>query len=164
MYGKGDEVGNDDGDRHYQAREVDFAKEVGVGCEGGAGAGEAGGEVTPKDVAGHVEEHLGQAVGGELGDVAEDDGEHQRGEQRLNQEPQRAKDGLLVARDEIAADEEADQVAIMPDVAQLEIPPHFAGGDDEVPVLGGGRRGGEISHGRGLGEAHTLRWGATHDG
>jgi len=70
---------------------------VGVRGEGGGGAGEAGGEVLPQDCTGHVEEHLGKAIGRKLGDVAKDDGEDQRGEQGLDDEPQGTEDGLFVA-------------------------------------------------------------------
>ena len=44
-----------------------------------------------------------------LGDVAEHDREHDRGEQRLDDVPGRPEDRLLVLRDEIAAHEEIDR-------------------------------------------------------
>ena len=67
--GEGDQVGDEDGDGDGEAGEVDLAEEVGIADEGVAGLGEAVGEVGPDDGAGHVEEELGQAVGGELGDA-----------------------------------------------------------------------------------------------
>lgn len=76
---EGDEVGDDDGDGGDEAWEVDLAEEVGVADEGGGGVVEAAGEVAPEDGAGHVEEELREAVGGEFGDVAEDDGEYDGG-------------------------------------------------------------------------------------
>ncbi len=134
--GEGDQVGDDGGDGHHQAREVDLAEQSGVGDEGVGGAGETVGEVTPQDIAGHVEQELGQSVGGQLGDVAEDDGEDNGGEQRLDQEPEGAEDGLLVARDEVTPHEEGDQVAVAPDIRKLQVVPFFAGSDDEVPIFG----------------------------
>ena len=63
-------------------------------------------EVSPDDGAGHIEEELRQSVRGELGDVAEDDGEGDGGEERLDEIPERSEDGLFVDGDEVAADEE----------------------------------------------------------
>jgi len=132
---KSDQVGNDDRDRHHQARKVDLAKQVGIGGEGGGGAGEAAGKVAPQNITRHVEEHLGKTVSWELGDVAEDDRENQRGKQRLDDEPQRTKDGLLVARDKISLHKHANQVAVVPHVTQLQIPPLFSWSDDEIPGI-----------------------------
>ena len=73
---------------------------IGSKCCGGTG--EASGEVAPEDIAGHIEKHLRQTIGGQSGNVTEDDGEDYGGKQRLYDEPQWAKDGLLIARDEIA--------------------------------------------------------------
>jgi len=126
LYGEGNQVGDDGGDGHHQAREVDLAEQPGVGDEGVGGAGQAVGEVAPQDVAGHVEQELGQAVGGELGDIAEDDGEDDGGEQRLDQEPQRPEDGLLITGDKVTPHEEGDQVAVAPDVRKLQVVPFFS--------------------------------------
>ena len=87
----------------------------------------------PQHGVGHVEEHLRQPIGGQTGDVAEDDGEDDRGQERLDQEPEGTEDGLFIVRDEIAPHEEGDEIAVVPDVAQLEVPPFFAGGDDQIP-------------------------------
>lgn len=69
------------------------------------------------------------------GNVAEDDGEDQGGEQGLDHKPNWAEDGLFVIGDKIAPHKEDDEVAIMPHIAQLQIPPIFTGGDDKVPIL-----------------------------
>lgn len=87
----------------------------------------------PQHGAGHVEEHLRQAISWQTGDVTEDHGEHDRGQERLDQEPQRTQDGLFEARDEISFYEQADKVAVVPDFAELEVPPFFAGGDNQIP-------------------------------
>ena len=89
--------------------------------EGVGGLGQAVGEIRPDHRAGHVKEELGQAVGGQVGDAAEDDREGDGGEQGLDQIPQRAEDGLLVDRDEVAAHEEHHQVAVAPQLAQAQI-------------------------------------------
>ncbi len=74
---QGDEVGDDDGDRGDETREVDLSEKMSVADEGLGGASQAIGEVVPQDGTGHVEEDLRQAIGGQAGDVAKDDGEDQ---------------------------------------------------------------------------------------
>ena len=51
---EGDQVGDQDRDRHRQAREVDLAKQIRVLHEGLAGLGQAGGKVGPDHGAGHI--------------------------------------------------------------------------------------------------------------
>mgnify|MGYP000849560993 CR=1 FL=1 len=89
----------------------------------------------PHNGPGHVKEHLRKTICGQFGDLTKDDGVDQGGEERLDDEPERTQNGLLVARDEISPDEEDDQVAIVPDVAQLQIPPFFAWCDNEIPGI-----------------------------
>ena len=132
---KGDQVGNHNRDRHHQTRKVNLAKQVGIGSEGGGGAGEATGKVTPHDSTGHIKEHLGQAVRGELGDVAENDRKNQRGEQWLDDKPQRTQNSLFVTRNKVAPYKQSNQVAVVPDVPQLQIPPLFSWSDDEIPGI-----------------------------
>ena len=109
-----------------------------VGGKGVGGLGEAVGEVLPADDAGEVEERLGEAVGGDLRDAAEDDHEHDRGEGGLDEEPRRAEDGLLVLGDDVALDEEGEEVAVVPELAQVEAQEGGAGGDDGGPIIGHG--------------------------
>ena len=136
-----EQAGNDDGQWHGKPREIDFAKDAGVLDEGVGGAVQAVGEIVPADDTGKVEEDGGQAVSAELGDVAEDDGEDEGGEQGLDDEPQGAENGLLEVGDEVAPDEHADEVAIAPEVVQVQVEPAGLGTDDEVPGVGGGGRG-----------------------
>ncbi len=132
---EGDQVRDQDADRHRQAREVDLAKQTGVADKGVRGLVQAFGEVAPDDRARHVEQEGGQPVGGQPGDVAEDDGEDQGGQHRLDQVPQRAEDGLFVDRDEIAAHKQQHQVAVAPQLAQAQIEPAALRADDQVPFL-----------------------------
>lgn len=80
------------------------------------GAVEAARKVVPHDGAGHVKEHLGQAVGGQPGNLTKDDGVDQGGEEGLDDEPERTEDGLLVTRDKIPPHKKSDQVAVVPDL------------------------------------------------
>jgi len=130
-----DEVGNNDRERRDEARKVDFAENAGVGHEGGGGFCEAGREVVPRRDAGEIKEHRRQAVGGELGQSAEDHREHGRGEQRLDEKPQRTENRLLVNGDEIPPHEHPQQTTIVPDIAQLQIPPTSGWIKHHVPVF-----------------------------
>ena len=106
---------------------------MGIADKGGRSVVQAAGKVTPQNRAGHVEKHLRQTVGGEFGNVAEDDSEDDGGHEGLDEEPEGTEDGLFIVRDEIAPHEEGDEVAVVPDFAELEVPPFFAGGDDQIP-------------------------------
>ena len=132
---EGDQVGDQDRDRHRQPREVDLAEQLGVVDEGVGGLGDAVGEVSPDDRAGHVEQELRQAVGGQLGDLAEDESEGDGGQQRLDQVPQRPQDGLLVDRDEVAPHEQHHQVAVAPQVVQVQLEQVPLRLDDQVHSL-----------------------------
>ena len=133
MDGESDQVGNDDRDGRYQAREVDLAEQMRIAGEGGRSACQAVVKVIPHHSARHVEQHLRQSVRGQAGDVTEYNREYHRSEERLDEEPEWSEDGLLVARDEITSHEHTDQVAIMPHIAQLQVIPFLARGDDEIP-------------------------------
>ena len=132
---EGDQVRDQDRDRHGHAREIYLAEQVGVLHEGLAGLGQAGGEVTPHHRPGHIKEELRQAVGGQAGDVAEDDRERDRGQQRLDEIPQRPKDGLLVGRHEIAPHEKRHQVPVTPQFAQAQVEQAALGLDDHIPLF-----------------------------
>ena len=67
---KGDQVGDQDRDRHRQAREIDLAEQVGILHKGIGGLVQAVGKVGPDHRAGHVEQELRQAVRGQAGDTA----------------------------------------------------------------------------------------------
>jgi len=115
---EGDEVGGDNRQGDHQAGKVDLAEEVGIGDENGGGSGYTGGEIAPGQHAAEVEKHAGQAIGRDLGDLAEDDGEHEGHHERLDDEPSRAEDGLLVFGDEVPSYQQEPQVAVM-----KQIPP-----------------------------------------
>ena len=139
--GEVDQAGNDNGERHHQAGEVHLAEDARVVHESVGGPGEAVGEVVPQHRAGKVEQHLRQPVGGQLRDLPEDDREHQRGQDGLDDQPQRTEDGLLEARNEVAAYEQRHQVAVLPDLAELQVIPLLARGDDQIPLVGVGLQG-----------------------
>ena len=70
--------------------------------------------------------------------MPENDDQHRRGEQRLEHEPERPEDGLLVARGEVALDEHGEQIAVLPELAPRHVEPAAPRLDDDFAVSGGG--------------------------
>ena len=116
------QIGNHRGDGHDEAGEIDFPEHVLIRDEGVGGLLEAVREIEPADIAGHVEKDLRDAVRAHPGDAAEDEHVHQDRKDRLDQIPQRPEDGLLVLDDDVAAHEEPDQVAVSPNLPQVDLP------------------------------------------
>lgn len=116
MNRKTDQVGDDDRDWCHQPRKVNLAEDARVGSKGVRGAVETARKVMPHDRAGHVKEHLRQAVGWQPGNLTEDNGVDQGGEEGLDDEPERTEDGLLVTGDKVAPHKKGDQVAVVPDL------------------------------------------------
>src|SRR6185437_9795915 len=74
-------------------------------------------------------------AGGKPGDGAEQKDEDQGGGDRLDHEPERPQDRLLVDADKVPLDQHGDQVTAAPGFTQFEIEPALRGGDDMVPFL-----------------------------
>lgn len=91
---------------------------------------QGGGKEAPNGSTAHIEEELRDAVGGDPGNTAEDDGIDKGGQKRLKEDPRRTEDGLLVDQDEAALGKKADQIAITPDFLKVQIQPPPLGGDN----------------------------------
>ena len=106
--------------RHDQPREIDLADEVGVADQAVGGVAEAGREEGPRQHAGEHHQRIGGgAVGGQLGDAAEDDGEDHHGQKRPDHRPRRADHRLLVAHRQVAPRQDVEQLAIAPEIAPV---------------------------------------------
>ena len=101
-----------------------------VGGEGVGGLIQTVGEIEPADIACHVKQGLGNAVGTHLGDATEDHHVHNDGQDGLDDVPQGTEDGLLVLYDDVALDEQCYQVAIAPDFLKVHMPQLVVWGDD----------------------------------
>jgi len=143
-----DKVRNDDRERDNEPWEIDFPKHPRVAGERGRSLVEAGREVVPRRGPGEVEEHRRETAGGDLCHPCEDDREDDRREQGLDEKPDRAEDGLLVNRHKVAPDKHPQQVAVVPDVAQAEIPPAGLGHQVKVPVVVRGKGSRVEGHGK----------------
>src|SRR5207249_1210752 len=104
--GEVDESGEDGGDGKNETRKIDFGDDALV-VDDDVGSGlESGGEIDPRDESGEIEDGIGKAGGGELGEASEEKSEYEHGEERLKDDPSDANDGLLVANLDVAPDEE----------------------------------------------------------
>ena len=118
----------DDGRQHIRNRrgqpgEIHLAKDIGIGGEGIGIVGQACGEIRPDSVAAQVEQQRGDAICLDARDAAEDEGLHDGAEQGRQEDPGRAKDGLLVGHHEVPLGEQADQVPVLPDLFQVQVVP-----------------------------------------
>ncbi len=104
-------------------REEYFFDQIGAADQAVGGVGQAIGEKGPGDQGGVAEDRVGHAVGGHLGQAAEEDAEDDHGEKGLQDSPAGAQHGLLVADLDITPGQEVGQVAVLPEIAQVELGP-----------------------------------------
>ena len=120
---KGDQVGDGIGDGDGQPGKIDLAEYGGVAGKGGRAFVQAVGEIPPGHQPAEVKQKRRNIVGRQLGDVAKNDGEYKGREDRLDEEPERAENGLLVGGNKVAFDEQIDQVAVAPDLGKVDVKP-----------------------------------------
>ena len=115
------EAGKSGGDGEDEAREIHFGDEALVFDDDVGGGLERVGKVGPGDERGEVEDGVGQAVGGELGEAAEEKSEDEHVEDGLENDPEDADGGLFVAYLDVAPDEEIEELAISPYFAEANL-------------------------------------------
>src|SRR5207245_4601721 len=93
-----------------------------------------------------IKEQRRHTVRGKLSHLPKDDSEDERGEKRLEDVPERAQNRLFVLSDEIAPHEHRHEVAIAPQVSEMQIEPPDLRPDDQVPLFSG--RCMEFTHGK----------------
>lgn len=106
-------------ERHDESRKVNLAEHVRIFNECFAGLVQAFRKIGPQANAREVKERLREPVGTDFCDAAKHDHEHDGGHDRLNEEPQRPENGLLVPSDNVALDEHAVKVAVLPKLAKV---------------------------------------------
>src|SRR6266513_1920478 len=114
------QAGKGSGKGKYEAREINLGDEALVDDDVGCHL-EGVGEIGPGDESGEVEDGIGEAVGGELGEAAEKESEDEHVENGLQDDPEDADGGLLVADLDVAPDEEVKQLAVGPDFAEAKL-------------------------------------------
>src|SRR5262249_32026661 len=119
--GEVDESGEDGRKGEDEAREIDFGDDALI-VDDDVGSGlQGGGEIDPGDERGKVEDGIGKASGRKLGETSEEKSEHDHGEKRLKHDPGDADDGLLVADFDVAPDEEVEELAVAPKLAEAKL-------------------------------------------
>ena len=142
-----DEGAEDRGQRKDKSREVDLRDHRRVGEHDAGGPGHRRVEDGPRLEA-HVSEHeVGHAIGVELGDSAEHEREHARGEQRRSDDPDRTEDGLAVADGDVTDAEYPEELAEAPELPEVREQPTaaavgFSRGRRPIGLRRGGRRQG----------------------
>ena len=106
-----------------QARKVHLAEHARVIYKGVGRVVDAVGKEGPDRVARHIKQERGGAVGRKPGQPAEHNVEDDGGQQRVQDDPRRSQDGLLVQHGKIALDEHDDQVAVTPQLGEVYVKP-----------------------------------------
>ena len=122
-------------DRHHQAGEIHLAEDAGVFHERVGCLGDTVGEILPQAGTGQIEERSRYAVGRDAGDAAEHDHVHDDRESRLDDEPERAQDGLLVLGDDISFDKQGAQVPVLPQFLEIHREETVLRFDDKIPLF-----------------------------
>ena len=120
---------------YAKARKINFAEDPRVANEGDGRAVDAIRKVRPAGDTRQIKEQRRHTVRGQLGHLPKDDSEHESGEKRLEDVPERAQNRLFILSDEIAPHEHGRKVAITPQVSEMEIEPPGLRPDDQVPFF-----------------------------
>ena len=127
---------NREGDE--QPGKIDLPEEAGVVDESRAADVHVLREVIPRELAAQVEKRGRQAVRLDPRDDAEDDEIHRGVHHRLEEVPERAEQRLLVARDEVALDQQHEQIAVFPERVPVDAQPAAGRLDDDLVAGFGG--------------------------
>lgn len=114
------QIGNHGGNRHDQTRKIHLAKYGGIAPKGVRSTGEAGSEIIPDHDARQVEQERRHGTGSDAGHFIENNGEGNRGKQRLDQVPQGPQDGLLINGYHVPFHEQQQQIAVLPHLLEVQ--------------------------------------------
>ena len=121
--GKSDQIGRYNRHRDDQTGKIDLAEQGRVGHKNSGCAAYALGEVRPSEHTTQIEQHSGQVVRRDLGNLPENNREHDRHQERLNDKPGWPKDRLLVLGHEIPANQQKPQIAVMQQLTPRQTEP-----------------------------------------
>ena len=93
-----------------------------IGNKGIGGLVQTVGKIEPADITRHIEQGLRHAVGTHLSDIPEYHHVHDDGQYGLYQIPKRPQYGLLILHYDIALDKQLNQVAVPPDLTEVDMP------------------------------------------
>jgi len=130
-------AGDDIGQGYAKPWKVNFAEDRRVANKGAGRAVHAIRKVRPAGDTRQIKEQRRHTVRGKLSHLPKDDSEDERGEKRLEDVPERAQNRLFVLSDEIAPHEHRHEVAIAPQVSEMQIEPPDLRPDDQVSLFSG---------------------------
>ena len=119
--GEVNEPGENGGKRKDEAREIDFGDDALIVDDDVGGGQESAGKINPGDESGEIKDGIGKASGRKLGEAAEEKSEDNHAEKRLENHPEDADGGLLVADFYVAPDEEVEEFAVAPEFCEAEL-------------------------------------------
>ena len=127
-----------DHDRHGYAEpgEVNFSEDSCVADKRRGRADHAIRKVRPAGDTGQIKEQRRQTVRGKFRHLSEDDRKDNGGDKRLENMPEWTKNRLLILSHEIAPHEHRCEVAIPPQVSEVQIEPPGLRPNDQVPLFG----------------------------
>jgi len=115
-----EEATEDAGRWNQQSRKVHLLNQIRAADQTVRRLGEPVGEEGPWHEAGEAEDRIGHAVPRNAGETPEEQAEDDHREERLDDCPTGAERRLLVANGDVAPRQEAQQLAIAPDLAQIQ--------------------------------------------
>lgn len=118
-----DDGGQHVGNRRGQAREIDLAEHARVGREGLRILRHAGGEEDPDGVGAQIEQQLRHAVRLNARDASENKRINDAADERIEENPHRPQHRLLVGEHKGAPGKQDDQIAVSPDLLQVQVEP-----------------------------------------
>ncbi len=133
-------------ERQEDPREVDLRHEPAIGHDARAGEPHRAREVRPRQERRVREDRIRHAVRREVGEPAEDEREDDHREEGLEDRPGHPDGRLLVAHRDVAPDERSQQLAVVPQLPDVEVRPARRGANRRHSVdarrrlkrLGGG--------------------------
>ncbi len=121
--GEIDQTGQHRGDRQNQARKINFGDHVLVVHDDVGAIGEGERKICPRNERGEIKNRIRESLRRQFGQAAEKDGEHAHSHERLQDYPQDADGGLLVADFDVAHGEEIEELAILPSFGEAQLEP-----------------------------------------
>jgi len=122
---------------HAKPWKVNFPEERRVANKRGGRAAHAIRKVRPAGDTRQIKEQRRHFVRGKPGHLPKDDSEDESGQKWLEYVPERAQNRLFVLSDEIAPHEQCREIAIAPQVSEVQIEPPDLRPDDQVPLFSG---------------------------
>ena len=117
-----------------QTRKINLSKNICIVDERFARLVQTFGKILPKANSRQIEQRLRKSVGTDLCNPAENNHEHNRRHNRLDKEPKRSKDCLLIPRHNVAFDEHTVQIAVLPEFVKVDAQQTRFRFDDGCPV------------------------------